>query len=74
MIGDEEKENIQEGVTILTLPRKVDIKQVMTTERKSCFVYKSEIYKEKSQNKVAAFRRRSRGKKKSPREYLIFIR
>jgi len=50
MIGYEEKEYIQEWVTILKLPRKIDIKQVMTTERKSCFVYKSEIYKERAQN------------------------
>jgi hypothetical protein len=57
---DEEKENIQEGVTILTLPQKINITQVMITERKSCFVNKSEICQEKAQNEVATFRRRSR--------------
>jgi len=68
------KKNFQEGVTILTLPRKINIKQVMTTERKSSFVYKSRIYKDKAENKVAKFRRRSRGKKKFPNEYCIFVR
>jgi hypothetical protein len=63
MIDDEEKEKFQEGVKILTLPRKMNIKHVMTTERKSFFVYKSRICKEKAQNKVAKFLRRSRGKK-----------
>jgi inner membrane protein involved in colicin E2 resistance len=47
MIDDKEKENFQEELTILTLPRKINIKQVMTTERKSFSVYKSRIYMRK---------------------------
>jgi hypothetical protein len=46
----------------------------MTAERKSFFVYRSRIYKEKAQNKVAKLRRKSREKKKIPREYCIFAR
>ena len=74
MIVDEEKENFQKGVIILTLLKKINIKQVMTIGRKSFFVYKNRMYKEKAQNKVAKFRRRSRGKKNFPREYCIFVR
>jgi hypothetical protein len=42
MINDEEKENFREGVTILMLPRKITMKQVMTRERKSFFVIRTE--------------------------------
>ena len=73
MIDDEEKE-LSKRVTILTEPRKINITQVLTIERKSYFVYKSSMYKEKAQNKVVKFRRRRRGKKQFPRQYCIYVR
>ena len=72
MTDEEEKENFQERVTVLVLPRKINIKQVMTTERKSFFVYKSRIYiRKRHKTKWPNFEEEAEEKKISKRIFRI---
>ena len=72
MINDEEKENFQGRANNINVVEKDKYKGSDDQREKVFFLYKSRIYKEKAQNKVAKFRRRNRGKQQFRKERCIF--